>query len=160
MPRRVSRNSRGEVTGVDLEVRGKMAKLLAGEISVEDMDDEELARGQFKDQGGKFRGRPPKAVPKVLHDKMVSELLKRGQFMFQESYLSAIRTFENIALDPLNEPKDRLKAAQYIIERLAGKVPDKVVIQSADPWQQIIDDIIVHDPDVVKQGGKPAKESS
>lgn len=159
MSRRVSRNSRGEVVKVDQSVTGKMAKLLAGEISVEEMDDEELARGQFKDSGGKFRGRPPRMVPKELHDKMVSELLKRGQFMFQESYLNAIRVMENIALNPMCEPKDRLKAAQYIIERLAGKVPDRVVLESADPWQQIIDDIIVDTPVPKPKKASASKES-
>jgi hypothetical protein len=119
------------------------------------MDDEELARGQFKDHGGKFRGRPPRVVPKDIHDKMVRELLQRGQRMFQESYLNAISVMENIALDPRAEHKDRIKAAQYIIERLAGKVPERVVFESADPWQQIIDDIIVHDADVPKSPMKP-----
>lgn len=134
----------GESVEVHVRVQSpRLAKLISGELKVEDLDDEELARGYPKDRGGKFRGRPPKMIPKELHDRMTRELLRRGQDMFRMEYQTAIEAMAKIAADPTEKSADRIKAAQYIIERVAGKVPDKVEIAAADPWQQIIDRIVV-----------------
>lgn len=142
--------------GMEVRVRGRTAQLLAGELDVADLDEEELARGYCKDKNGKFSGRPPMVVPRELHDRCRKELLKRGDDLFASSYVEAIQTMANIALDPRAEHKDRIRAAQYVIERVAGKVPDKVVLSAADPWQQIIDEIIVDHPDEQPVRKEPA----
>lgn len=139
--------------GMEIRVRGRTAQLLAGELSVEDLDSEELARGYCKDKNGRFSGRPPMVVPRDLHDRMRKELLARGDALFAENYVDAVRTMADIAMNPAAEHKDRIRAAQYVIERVAGKVPDKVVLSASDPWQQIIDEIIVDHPD-----DKPARK--
>lgn len=139
--------------GAPVEVRvqsPRLARLLAGELRIEDLDDEELARGMPRDKGGKFRGRPPLAIPRELHDRMVAELLKRGNALFREEFISAVKVFAEIAKDTEEDANVRLKAAQYVIERIAGKVPDKVEVRATDPWQQIIDDILVLDPEETK----------
>jgi hypothetical protein len=40
------------------------------------------------------------------------------------------------------EPKDRLKAAQYIIERVAGKTPERIEVAQAQPWETLISGIV------------------
>lgn len=131
---------------VTMRVRGRTAMLISGELDVADLDDEELARGRCKDKNGRFTGKPPLVVPRSLHDRMRKELLLRGDKLFAENYTEAVRVMANIAMDPRAENKDRIKAAQYVIERIAGKVPDKVELSAADPWQTIIDRIVVDDP--------------
>jgi hypothetical protein len=101
----------------------------------------ELARGQLFDSRGGFSGRPPKLVPRAFHDACVRELMKRGKRMYQENYLQAIDAMTSIATDPLVKPTDRLKAAQFVIERLEGKVPERVEISQAAPWQEMINGI-------------------
>lgn len=101
----------------------------------------ELARGQLFDSRGGFSGRPPKLVPRAFHDACVRELMKRGKRMYQENYLQAIDAMTSIANDPGVKPSDRLKAAQFVIERLEGKVPERVEISQAAPWQEMINGI-------------------
>lgn len=101
----------------------------------------ELARGQLFDSRGGFSGRPPKLVPRAFHDACVRELMKRGKRLYQENYLLAIQAMTNIANDPMAKPADRLKAATFVIERLEGKVPERLEVSQAAPWQEIIDGI-------------------
>lgn len=134
----------------------RLAKLISGEIAVEDLDDEELARGMPRDAGGHFRGRPPKMIPKDLHDRMVRELLKRGQQLFQSEFVDAIKVLGNIANDPRAPFGDRIRAANLIVERVAGKTPDKLEVAVENPWETIINRIVVDAPEDVQIPKEPA----
>ena len=103
---------------------------------------EELARGQLMDKNGSFTGRPPSYVPRQFHDACVRELLGRGRVLYKTNYVKAIEAMTEIATDENVKPADRFKAAQFVIERLEGKVPDKLEVAVADPWQQIISGIV------------------
>jgi len=103
---------------------------------------EELARGQLMDKNGSFTGRPPAYVPRAFHDACIKELLLRGKVLYKESYVAAIQAMTDIATNKAAKESDRIKAAQFVIERLEGKVPDKLEIAAADPWQQIISGIV------------------
>lgn len=127
-----------------------MRRINAGETTMDDvvaaMDPEELVRGCFKGSDGKFK-RPPTIVPAAFHQACVRELLQRGQRLYRTHFLTAIEAFTQIAADPEMEPQHRLKAAQYIWERVEGKVPDRVEVAAAKPWETIIDGIIAEAED-------------
>lgn len=125
----------------------RLIALLSGELSVEDLDAEELAKGRVRCVDGTFRGRPRAEVPRAIYEAMQREILKRGEALWRESYEAAIMALVRVATDPnpMVKDGDRVTAAKYIVERVAGKVPDKLIVADADPWQQIIDDIIVED---------------
>lgn len=132
-------------TGNNVEVRSqslKMAKFLRGELTVDDMDDDELARGQFKDKRGRFGGRPPSVVPREFFAACQRELMRRGSQKMAEHFLGAIDTIAVVMNDTETSPETRIKAANIIIERVAGKTPDKVEISGDSPWQVIIDRIV------------------
>lgn len=103
---------------------------------------EELARGQLMDKHGTFTGRPPSYVPKAFHDACIRELLGRGRVLYKENYVKAIQAMTEIAGSKTAKEADRIKAAQFVIERLEGKVPDRLEIGVQDPWQQIISGIV------------------
>jgi len=109
---------------------------------VEQLSDEELHRGRLRDHTGGFRGRPPTWVPSEFHQACMRELLSRGASLYRENYLGAIRTMTAIAQDGRVKPADRIKAAQFVIERLEGKVPERLEITTEQPWQAIIADIV------------------
>lgn len=111
------------------------------------MDPEELVRGRFKATDGTFKGRPPALVPAEFHSECIRELLKRGTELYRDSFLKAIETFVQIAADPDVDAGQRLKAAQYIWERVEGKVPDRVEVAVAQPWETIIDGIVAEAED-------------
>lgn len=126
-----------------VNVGGSNARLLNGEIRVEDLDIEELVRGRVRAEDGTFRGAPPKVVPKSFHDACIRELMKRGKELYTDAYLDVIKVFVEIAKDTKQDSGDRLRAAQYVWERIEGKIPQTVNLGAAqDPWQQLIDGII------------------
>lgn len=136
---------RGSHKQTKQRVSGRMAQLLAGELSVEDLDEEELARGQFRDEHGQFRGRPNKLIPRELQQEMIRRLLQHGDEIWRQGYNIAIRVHLEICSDPNNSPADRLKAAQYLIERVAGKTPDRIHIAAEDPVESLFRQIL-NDP--------------
>jgi hypothetical protein len=109
---------------------------------VEALSPEELARGQIKDKDGGWRGRPPEFVPRAFHDACIRELLARGKMIYKESYIIAIQSMAAIASSKTAKESDRIKAATFIVERIEGKVPDRVEVSAADPWQTIIGGIV------------------
>lgn len=114
---------------------------------VETLTPEEIVRGQLKTKDGNFASRPTKLIPQQFHDACIREMLKLGERIWRGAYLEAIKVYTEIAQDKELEPKDRLRAAQYIIERIAGKVPDKLEVASAAPWETIIDGIVAEAED-------------
>lgn len=120
-----------------IRLRGRYAQFLSGEITVEDLDDDELAQGRLKSVDGTFRGRPPAVVPGEMVQAMRREWLKRAQNTLAEALMQkGIGTLVELAAD---SPDDgvRLRAAQAIIERTMGKVPDKIEVAAEDPVETL-----------------------
>lgn len=133
---------------LELRVTGRYVQLLKGELKVEDLDEEELARCQLKDRNGKFTGRPPKYLPRSIVMAMKKEFLERGDQLFSESYVDAVKTFGRIMRDPRVDPAVQLKAAQYVVERIAGKTPERIELTTDAPWQVMLEKIIVRHNDL------------
>lgn len=128
-----------------------ITEVAQGEYSWEEfvstLSPEELARGQLKDVNGNFTGRPPTFVPRQFFDASIRELLNRGKILYKENYIACIKAMTQIAQSPGVKEGDRIKAATFVIERLEGKVPDKLEISAADPWQTIISGIVAEAED-------------
>jgi len=120
------------------------------------LSNEELARGQVKDKNGEFRGRPPQWVPRAFHRACISELMKRGQELWRTSYVEAIKAMTSIAVNKGGgaTPGEQIKAAQFVIERLEGKVPEKLIVEADAPWMAIMDGIVADVPDAAIERGK------
>lgn len=111
---------------------------------VKSLSNEELARGQIRGSDGVFRGRPPAWVPREFHRECLRELMRRGRVLWQENYVQAIRVMTQVASGEIKGASvaDRLRAAQYVVERMEGKIPERVEIQVDAPWQDAIADIV------------------
>lgn len=133
-------------------VRSNIEKWRAGEYPPSMWTDEEVKRGRPAHEDGTFQGPPPSMTGKQAAE-IRNELIKRGQRKMDEMFDVALETLKSVALHG-EQDSARVKAAQLIIERVAGKVPDKVELKSSDPWQDILDEIL-HDEDVLK----PTEES-
>lgn len=127
---------------------------------VKQLSPEELVRGYVKDKNGKFGGRPPQWVPRAFHRACLSELIQRGQRLWQENYLRAIEVMAEIAsgqgAGKLATPNERLKAAQFIVERLEGKVPERLIVSEENEWQGVLDGIVAEVSDEQVQRGMRA----
>lgn len=121
------------------------ANFAAGKIPIEELDDDELHREQLKDRYGSFSGRPPVAVPRTLRKAIASEISRRAILKFQTHLPEAQQVFIDVMGDSTQAAGDRLRAATYFIERIMGKVPDKVEVSAEiKPWEGLVGEI-VHD---------------
>jgi hypothetical protein len=135
-----------------IRLRGRYAKFLAGEITVEDLDDDELAQGRLKSSDGTFRGRPPAVVPGEMVQAMRREWLKRANNSLAEALMGAgLGTIKDLAANAVDESV-RLRAADLIVQRTMGKVPDKIEIAAEDPVDTLFRKIL-NDPFGLEQGG-------
>jgi hypothetical protein len=117
---------------------------LDGTLTVEDLDDEELLKGQLRDKDGQFRGRPPLMIPRAFHVKLTQELLHRAEGKIREHFNEAMQVFIDVMNNPRVRPQDRLYAAQYVWERMAGKIPEKQVVEaSVRKWEDVAEAVVV-----------------
>lgn len=131
---------------------------------VQQLSAEELARGQIKNKDGTFGGRPPQWVPRAFHRACISELMRRGKQLWQENYLQAIETMSEIASGRGTgvhaTPGERIKAAMFVIERLEGKVPERLIVTDEQPWMTVMDGIVAEVSDEAVQRGQKALNSA
>lgn len=99
---------------------------LSGELKVEDLDDEELRRGQLRDRDGGFKGRPSNVVPREFHKAIADELITRANGKMTRYIDVAVGVLMEIAENKRAPAVARNQAAIYLMERVVGKIPDKV----------------------------------
>lgn len=117
----------------------RMVALLKGEINVEDLDDEELARGYPRDRNGNFGGRPPRMIPLVLHRQIQKVFFARLEEQMRKALPDAIAMLATIATNPLSEDRDKLKAIDMVMNRIMGKPPEKIEISGGDkPFEMTV----------------------
>jgi hypothetical protein len=129
-----------------IRITGRYADFLAGDITVEDLDDEEVARGRLRASDGTFRGRPPTTIPQEMVQAMKREWLSRAQARLSEALLEkGIGVLTQLAGDHTVDPAVRLRAADLIMNRTMGKVPDKIEVAAEDPVETLFRKIL-NDP--------------
>lgn len=129
------------VVRIDDHPNQRTTELLRGMITVEDLDEEELAMGMCKNDDGEFPLKAPSIVPKAIYDAMRLQLYSRVNMKLHSSLSDAVDNIVEIMNNPGNEPQVRLKAATYVLERILGKTPDRVDVRLDAPWQVLLDGI-------------------
>lgn len=119
-------------------------KLLTGELTVADLNDEEISRGRVMSSRGRFDGPMPKMVPATLVEAMRNETYRRVQDRWRENLAEAQLMLLQMARDPSIDAGTRAKLLIYMIERTIGKIPDKVEVQAAlKPWEKVFDEVLI-----------------
>jgi hypothetical protein len=124
--------------------------LCDGELSPAEMtmDELRLGRGLNEDGGAPLGGR--RKVPQRIQTAITRELQKRLLSEFNKHGLDAINTIVDImyggeGAQTSHGQKDgvkKLEAAKYIIERIVGKIPDKMeVTQTVTVWDEMQHDV-------------------
>jgi hypothetical protein len=112
-----------------------------GLITVQDLDDEELRAGRCRDELGRIPRNKNKTepVPRDIHDEIIAEHEARWNQNLREKLDTMTEVIAGVALDDTAEPRDRMEAAKWIIERVAGKAPERVnVTVNKLPWEEMI----------------------
>lgn len=123
-------------------------------IRVEDLDDEELLRGQVRDADGRFRGGQARKIPREFHNELMRRIIEQGVSKMKRSYVKAVEVLtEDIIEDESVDIRLRYDAAKYIIERLGGKTPEVVnATVEVKRWEQVMDTIIKEVPVEIIEG--------
>lgn len=141
-----SETSRKRTEAGYVRVNPRMAAILRGEVDMSELDDEELARGQLRNKAGNFQGGAPQMVPREMYTRMMNELFKRANDQMKTNLVKAVEVLTAIATDENADPKDAMKAAQWIIERVMGKTPENVIVSQDKPWQSLLVNVTANNP--------------
>lgn len=112
-------------------------RFIAGELPVEELTMQELTKGQLMDRDGGWKGRPPEKIPHKYNAIILRELTSRMNQQFRTHAVDAIDTIADV----MNNGEDvrhqkRLDAAKYVVERIIGKIPDRLeVTENITVWQ-------------------------
>lgn len=115
--------------------------LQMGFVGVEDLDDEELVRGCARNAKGEIPAgnRMPKKIPVDIYHKMINELYKRHDERLRSMLDDAISTVYGVMVSPDSNAGDKLKAADWIFERVRGKPQERVAVEiQQKPWQEVL----------------------
>lgn len=99
----------------------------AGRLKVEDLDWEELTRGQLRNDAGNFRGGKPKVLPKAFHDELMRRAKEHGQEFFTRNLDIALESLVYLARH--GEDRERLGASTYITDRVMGLMTQKQEVE-------------------------------
>lgn len=125
----------------ELEAMSRYQQYLAGYITVEDLDDEELAQCGFRSKvnGSIFK---PRNVPRELAEAFTKAIYEKAQNNLKAGSTDAANTLVSIMKNTKVEPDIRLKAASIILDRTLGKPSQKLDVGIEMPgFQQIMTDI-------------------
>ena len=117
-----------------------------GDLTVEDLDDEEIQRMQLRNERGTFQGTPPVSLPREF----IMAIRIEQQRRFNHWINTAVPEAQKAIIELMNSKKlmpgdaTRLKAAQEIIERYAGKTPDRIEVKAEiTNFEASINEIVV-----------------
>ena len=118
--------------------------ILQGEMDLSAWSEEELIRGQRRSRRGTWEGRPPKLVPKAIHDELVRRKMGEAFDLMRDNVVKATEVLIEIAEDKEVDPAVRLRAVGMIHDRVLGKSKERVELALApDPFLETIDAITV-----------------
>lgn len=96
---------------------------------IEDWDLEELARGRPRDAGGGFRGKPPKYMPRAVHERIAERFKMLVRDQMNQNATLALGVIGNLLVNeevdakgkPLVGANVKLDAAKWLVEHVIGK---------------------------------------
>jgi hypothetical protein len=124
-----------------MEVYDEDYAIAQGVLSMDDWDDEELIRGYRRNRNGRF-GAPPKYIAREVQQEAFRRLVNRGERKMKEAYIKSVEGLIDLAHHASSE-KVRLDAQRELLNRVIGKVPDKVLVAHEEPWEQMLADSMV-----------------
>lgn len=112
--------------------RTRLELLIAGELKIEDLDDEEINRMQLRNAQGDFRGRPPQWVPREMAQAFRVEFQRRFASKMQAMVPQALKAHEEILKSRHLAPGDaaRMTAVKEVYERTIGKVVQQTEVHA------------------------------
>lgn len=124
-----------------MEIYDEDRAVAEGILNLDDWDDEELVRGYRRNRSGRF-GTAPKYVPREIQQEIFRRLVSRGERRLRSAYLATIDNLIDLAHNADSE-KVRLEAQKELMNRVIGKVPDRMLVSQDEPWMDVLADSFV-----------------
>lgn len=140
----------------DAGVKSPLQRFRDGEYPVSEWTDEEVFKGRPINLDGTFGGTFPNFTGRQ-NQQIKAELLKRGQREMDSMFKDVVKVLHQVALHGDTDAA-RVKAADLLMQRVAGRVPERIEVKSSDPWQDILDDIM--DDEVLSRMTTPDEETA
>lgn len=134
------------------ESLSRYRQFMAGQLTVDDLEDEELATCGFRASNGSIF--KPKSVPREMAQAFTRAIYERAQVELRSLTVEAAQTMGEIMKNKTVEPDIRLKAALSIIERNLGKTPQVLAITDAKAYEEVFDGILP----VTREQSRAARE--
>jgi len=142
----LARSKRRPARRVKIEIT-RLQLLIDGELTFDDLDDEEVFRMQLRDRNGHFKGRPPKWIPRDLAQAWANEQRNRAAAWFGEMIPQAQKTTLEMLKSRHLSPGDgaRLRAAEMIFDRALGKVGSEshITIDKGRSFDDVLEGVLV-----------------
>lgn len=101
--------------------------LLSGQITVKDLDDEELRAMAVRGKDGVINKRR-NMIPSHIAQAMRQEAIQRANDMVRAAAPAAMKRLLEIAADPDTKDSDAIKALSIVLERSLGKTPQEIKV--------------------------------
>jgi hypothetical protein len=124
----------------ETQALSRYRQFLAGQLTVDDLDDEELACCGFRAANGSIF--KPRNVPREVAQAFQRAIYERAQTELRSFTVEAAQTMGEIMKNKNVEPDIRLKAALSIIERNLGKTPQVIAVAEAKAYEEVFDGIL------------------
>lgn len=126
-------------SGTSISLGRTNAAILSGEEDLTLWSEEELIRGQKKGKNGRWTGRKPKVVPTAVHHELTRRRMGQAYELMREDLVAAVQVLGDIVKDTEASNRDRLRAAELIMDRVLGKATERVEVKLApEPWEQLL----------------------
>ena len=115
----------------------RVQKFVSGMLPIDELDDDEVLGGFVRDTDGKIV--ESVRIGAKFHQELVKELVRRMNRFMTMKLPNMLKVMTDIAESDFVEPADRIKAAQWVAERVIGKTPDVIVHAATDkPYESIL----------------------
>lgn len=118
----------GKPVGKSKRVAVEERLLAEGLLNIDDWDDEELVKGYRRNRRGRF-GPKPKYIPLEVQQECLRRIIRRGKSNLDGAYIKATELLVQLAQNAESE-KVKLEALKEVMDRVAGKVPEHLKVQS------------------------------
>jgi len=125
-------------------VRRTWANVLDGLIPWSALTSEEVARCQLRNKNGSWQGSAPQRLPRGAMAERKRDLMARVAQQFEQAAVEAAAFLGTVLADENADIKDRIAAADRILDRGIGPKPQKLeVTAEVKPWEGLVGSILV-----------------
>lgn len=128
----------------------RWALLLSGQLTVRDLDDQEVKRMQVRGADGKFTGKGRK-LPSHLAQQFAQERVRRAKEHIDKMGITAIKELTKMATDPDVDANVRARLLVYLTDRVLGKTPDTVRIEGMSGFDKMLAEAVGLEADILDE---------